>query len=298
MDVSTAFKGLVKGKCVNKRYTIIDLLGSGASGAVFLAEDNVLNDELVALKFLNPEFILERDLLARFRNEALYIRGLEHENVVKFIDLRVHRGNKFFMVLEYIEGCSLKQYLKKEKPLSLKESLNILYRIASGLSAAHEIGIVHRDLKPGNILIGNQGELKLVDFGLAKDMGSDEHLTATGETVGTPNYMSPEQIRARNIDHRTDIYALGVIAYEMITGKKPFRGANYLATAAKHLKEPVPKFALLNSGIPRWYQSMVERCMAKDADERFQSVSEITELIAPHIGIVRKSSFTPMLQDI
>lgn len=290
MDVSNAFRGIQKGTRVNKRYSILKLLGSGASGAVFLASDSANNDELLALKFLNPDFILERELLARFRNEAHFMKEIDHENVVRIFDLRVHRGNKFFIVLEYIEGQSLKQYLKAEKPLALKQSLKILYAIASGLQAAHEHGIVHRDLKPGNILMGKDGQIKLADFGLAKDLENDEYLTATGETVGTPNYMAPEQIRARAIDQRTDLYALGVIAFELITGEKPFKGANYFVTAAKHLKEPVPKIAVLGSGIPRWYQNMVETCMAKDPNERFSSVCEIMEIIAPHLGIRKPAS--------
>jgi serine/threonine protein kinase len=275
-------------------YSIKKKFGKGAMGTVYLAFQEKLERD-VALKVLLPSLAEDLEITQRFLTEAKIGAQLQHNNIVSIYDVGEFQGNYYF-AMEYLER-SLKDVIKssKEGRLNPEIALDILKQIASGLEYAHQKGVIHRDVKPANILLRNDGTPVLVDFGIAKLMESDAKLTKTGTSIGTPHYMSPEQIQGMEIDGRSDIYSLGVVFFEMLQGQTPYQGTDSIVIAVKHVKDPVPR---LDSQLSQ-YQSIIDRMMAKDKRDRFQGGSDLINSIQKmqlnqlspekEITVVRKS---------
>lgn len=269
------------GSLIAGRYEVIRAVGSGGMGWVLHVVDRALNNKSVALKLLYPHLVKDPVSFARFQNEVLLTRDLAHPNIVKIYDIGNTDSGQYFITLEYVHGTSLKDLLAATngKGLPFPEAIKILAEIAAGIGHAHRKGIVHRDLKPDNILISNVGDVKIVDFGIARSLWQDHGLTKTGGAIGTPYYMSPEQIRGEELDTRCDIYAMGIIAYELVCGERPYDDEHYFNLAQKHIAEPLPPFPERVPPIPGWFQDAVLRATAKDREARFGRVEEFADLI-------------------
>jgi tetratricopeptide (TPR) repeat protein len=254
-----------------ERYEQLEELGRGAMGIVYKARDREL-DELVAIKFLPEELNNNSRALARFRTEARSARRLAHPNIVRIHDLGEDRGRKFIS-MEYIDGLDLKAYLRTLKVrLTLPEVFGLVYPVAVALDYAHSNQIVHRDIKPANIMITREGVVKISDFGIAKMMESTGGETMVGSVIGTPVYMSPEQIRGQAIDHRTDIYALGILMYELISGRPPFTEGDL---AYHHVHSQPPPIPFVSAAV----QSILERSLAKNRDDRYETAGEFARAL-------------------
>ena len=252
-------------------YKILEKLGEGGMGVVYKAEDTKLK-RTVALKFLPPSFSLDDDAKQRFIHEAQAASALEHNNICNIHEIDETDERQMFISMAYYEGESLKQKIEKG-PLKIIEVINITIQIAEGLTKAHEKNIIHRDIKPANIFITNDGVVKILDFGLAKVSGQTK-LTQVGSTVGTVAYMSPEQTRGEKVDHRTDIWSLGIVLYEMLTGQAPFKGDYEQAVTYSIVnEEPQPPTAL-RTGVPMEIERIVNKALAKSPEERYQHIDE------------------------
>src|SRR5579859_6752118 len=244
-----ARRPLLPGDIIANRFRLIERLGGGAMGEVFIAE-NLAIGRRVAVKVLKPEMLLDAEFRRRFQHEAEAIAAIEHRNVVRFLDLLV--GDPTFLVMEYAPGPTLADVLSTDKKLPLVRALNIARRLAWALEASHRAGVVHRDVKPGNVILAPDPELgeepKLIDFGLAKlaTAAPEEALTRTGQIVGTPYYMSPEQVAGKPVDARSDVYALGCLLYHMVAGRPPFEQGDELQIlyAQIHLAPPLLRTVL------------------------------------------------------
>jgi serine/threonine protein kinase len=236
---------------------------------------------------LLPHLASDEQIFKRFLNEVLVARSLSHPNIVRLHDIGKAEAGYYYISMELVDGYSLKERICSDdpalpssstqlgfKPLTFTEALQILADIASGVAYAHTRGVMHRDLKPGNVLISKRGEVKLADFGTARIMGMDTSLTQTGQVIGTPDYMSPEQIRGEALDSACDIYSLGIIGYELVTGTRPYEADSAVAVAFKHLSEPLPPFGEKLKHIPAWYRTLVEKATAKDRKLRYQNGKE------------------------
>jgi len=254
-------------------YKITEKLGAGGMGVVYKAQDLKL-DRFVALKFLPPELIRDAEAKARFIREAQAASALEHPNICNIHEIDQTEDGQLFISMAYYEGESLKKKMEGERLLPIDEILEIAIQIAKGLTIAHESNIIHRDLKPANIMITDRGEVKIVDFGLAKLAGQTK-LTKEGITLGTIAYMSPEQTRGEPVDHRSDIWQLGVILYEMITGQTPFKGEYDQAVVYSILNEYPPSIFDFRKEIPVELVQEVEKMLVKEPDERYQSVEQL-----------------------
>jgi eukaryotic-like serine/threonine-protein kinase len=247
------------------RYLIIEELGRGGMGRIYRAIDKLIEDE-IALKLISPEIAADRRTLEQFGRELKIARRIVHKNVVRMHDLSEDRGIHF-ITMEYVPGQDLKGLMRQAGRLTVAKTLFLAGQVCRGLAEAHRLGIVHRDLKPGNIMIDREGNARIMDFGLALSFAADQ----SGEVglAGTPAYMSPEQLDGREVDPRADIYALGVILYEMLTGRRPFMGETPADIIAKHSGEPPPDPAALNPQIPVSLARLILRCLKDDRDERF-----------------------------
>jgi serine/threonine-protein kinase len=250
-------------------YRILEKLGEGGMGVVYKAEDTKL-DRPVALKFLPPHLKASEQDKARFMQEAKAAAALNHPNVCSVIDIQDHDG-QMFIVMEYVDG----QTLREHRPVSLNQSLEIGIQIAGGLAAAHDKGIVHRDIKPENIMVRRDGIVQIMDFGLAKLQGVSR-LTHDGSTIGTAGYMSPEQVQGIDADHRSDIFSLGVVLYELFTGKLPFHGAHETAMAYEIVNVDALPMSAVKHGIDPELDRIVGQCLAKDPEERMQSAKQVS----------------------
>ena len=280
MNMGVSDGGLfAKGTLIANRYEVVSVLGTGAMGTVVRVIDRALDKEVCALKLLHPHQARDEVSFARFRNEVILARRIGHPHIARIYDIGLAGGGYYYISMEYISGGSLNQviYQQRREHFVFRDSLRMLSEIAEGIAYAHKIGVVHRDLKPENILLGDRSEIKITDFGLARSLNSDKGFTDTGETVGTPCYMSPEQLRGERVDGRCDIYALGIIAFELVVGRRPFFDESYFALAAMHMRQPIPDFATKESGIPKWFEEFVKRCAAKDPADRYQDAYEIVE---------------------
>lgn len=255
------------------RYLIIKHVGKGAFGVVVLVEDMIVNDQFI-LKFLNPQVAMDDSIIQRFTHELRYARRITHENVIRIYDFITHKKT-YAISMEYFASHSLAYELKDKKPLDISRGVNLLRKICSGMAAAQAANVVHRDLKPGNILINSSDDLKIVDFGLAAAASSaDSRLTKTGILVGTPTYMAPEQVRGKTIDARTDIYSLGVIMYEMFTGRAPYVSDETLGIMFQHVEGNATPPGELNPLINESLQSVITKAMQINPDDRYQSFDE------------------------
>jgi tetratricopeptide (TPR) repeat protein/tRNA A-37 threonylcarbamoyl transferase component Bud32 len=269
-------------------YKILEQLGAGAMGVVYKAEDTRL-ERHVAIKFLPQHLSTDANAKKRFIHEAKAASSLDHPNICTIHEINETNDGQLYIVMACYEGSTLRELLER-KPLKIEEALDIFLQIASGLSKAHQKDIVHRDIKPGNIIVTEDGQVKIVDFGLAKLAGRTK-LTKTDGTVGTAAYMSPEQARGETSDHRTDIWALGVVLYEMITGKLPFYADHEQAAIYRIMNEEPAPLAILVSNLPNELERIVDRTLAKDPKERYQTIGELVEDIK---RMVDKSSIPLM----
>jgi serine/threonine protein kinase len=259
---------VTRGTLIAHRYEILSPLGKGGMGVVYKAHDKVL-DETVAIKVLRPDVARSPDMAKRFMAEIKLARRVRHRNVCGIHEYGDEGGLRYIS-MEYIEGVDLRQMLRTGGPLLVPAALDIAIQTADGLQAIHDVGIVHRDLKTPNIMRDTKGFVRLMDFGIAKQMGTETG-TATGVVLGTPEYMSPEQARGQRLDVRSDIYSLGVVIFEVLTGDVPFRGETALATVMKHLHDPLPFDEPRAAGIPELLHDVLNRALAKDPEDRYPS---------------------------
>lgn len=290
---------LFDGAVIAERYRIVRKIGAGGMGSVYMAEDVALRNQRVALKLLSWELSRDENHLKRFDQEVYFARKLSHENIVRVFDSGTSSDGLRFIVMEYVEGKTLAEVIETGGALSVTASLLFLRGIALALHAAHSEGIIHRDLKPSNVLITNAGVVKLADFGIAKSLVEDQGLTQTGHTVGTSFYMAPEQFGRKDVDTRVDIYALGILSFELATGRKPFEADNQIAMMGKHLTERLPSMKDFKAVVPDWFEAMVRKCAAKSPDHRFQTAREIATLLTAKLkseGIVANNGVIEQLQ--
>jgi serine/threonine-protein kinase len=273
------------GSFIAGRYEIVRTLGEGGMASVFEVIDHSLNGERLALKLFTP--MLANDnadptLLARFRNEVAITRKLTHPGVVRTYEFGESADEGWYMTMEFVDGATLEQLIEHQifgDNANFQQVSLVLSRLADAIDYAHRMGVVHRDLKPANILLSRSGEVKISDFGLARLLTTNQRLTRTGLSVGTPMYMSPEQIKGQIVDHRSDIYALGLIAYELVTGHPAFSSDSWYELASKIVESPTPVLTTKPRSVPVWFQELIQKATAKDRDQRFSSASEIRDLI-------------------
>jgi len=235
--METPTEELTRGTVFADRYEIIEELGKGGMGKVYRVEDKKIKEE-VALKLIKPEIASDKKTIARFSNELKMARKIAHRNVCKMYDLGEEKGTHY-ITMEYVPGEDLKSFIRRAELLSAGKAVFIANQVVEGLTEAHRLGVIHRDLKPQNIMIDEEGNARIMDFGIARAVRG-KGITAAGVIVGTPEYMSPEQAEVKEVDQRSDIYSLGVILYEMVTGRVPFEGETALGIAMKH-KSEMPK---------------------------------------------------------
>jgi len=270
--LETPREELPRGTIFANRYEIIEELGKGGMGRVYRAFDKQLEEE-VAIKFLKPEIASDNKNLDRFKNEIKLARKIIHRNVGRMHDLHEEKDS-FFITMEYVAGEDLKSQLRRMGQVPVGKAVFIAQQIAKGLAEAHKLGIIHRDLKPHNVMIDKEGNARIMDFGISRSLGSRE-LTGEGVIIGTPDYMSPEQAEGKEADARSDIYSLGVILYEMVTGRVPFEGETALAIAMKHKTEVPRDPKLVNAQVPEDLSRVVLKCLEKDKEKRYQSADEL-----------------------
>jgi serine/threonine-protein kinase len=255
------------------RYEIVEHLARGGMAEVYVAYDQLL-DRRVALKVLFPEFAADRSFVERFRREARAAAGLNHHNIVSVYDTGEEAGT-YFIVMEYVEGRTLRDIIRSEGPLLPQRAADIGADIAAALAFAHRHGVVHRDVKPGNVLIDRAGRVKVTDFGIARAGDMQENLTQTGAVMGTATYFSPEQAQGGAIDPRSDVYSLGVVLYEMVTGRPPFSGDSPVAIAYQHVRETPAPPSSVNPDVPPDFEACVLKCMAKNPANRYATADDL-----------------------
>ena len=265
---------IVKGQKINDRYEILKLIGEGGMANVYLANDTIL-DRQVAIKVLRGDLSNDDKFVRRFQREALAASSLSHSNIVEIYDVGEDDGS-FYIVMEYIEGKTLKQLIKKRGVLSLSESMDIMLQLLDALSQAHDSYIIHRDIKPQNIMIKENGLVKITDFGIAMALNRVE-LTQTNSVMGSVHYLPPEQASGKGSTIRSDIYSLGILMYEMLTGKMPFRGDSAVEIALKHMKEPLPSPKEINPILPQSVENIIIKAAAKNPKNRYKDVREMAD---------------------
>ena len=261
---------LNEGTFLVDRYEILEKVGAGGMSDVYKAKDHILG-RYVAIKVLKQEFSEDRNFVTKFRTEAQSAAGLEHPNIVKIYDVGSDDG-LYYIVMEYVEGITLKTYIEKKGQLSFKESVSIAIQVARGIEAAHNKEIIHRDIKPQNIMISTEGKVKVTDFGIARAASSN---TISADVMGSVHYASPEQARNGFVDARSDLYSLGIVMYEMITGRVPFDGDTTVAVAIQHLQEEIVPPSTYASNIPVSFEQIIMKCTLKNPDRRYQTIAEL-----------------------
>lgn len=258
------------GSFLSDRYEILSKVGAGGMSDVYKAKDHILS-RFVAIKVLKQEFSEDSSFVTKFRAEAQSAAGLEHPNIVNIYDVGSENG-LYYIVMEYVEGITLKTYIEKKGQLSFKESASIAIQVARGIEAAHNKNIIHRDIKPQNIIISTDGKVKVTDFGIAKATSSN---TISSDVMGSVHYASPEQARNGFVDGRSDIYSLGIVMFEMVTGRVPFDGDTTVAVALQHLQEEIARPSIYASDLPISFEKIILKCTQKTPDRRYQTIEEL-----------------------
>ena len=263
---------LTTGSTFAGRYQIIEELGRGGMGRVYRAKDTKLNEE-VALKLIKPEIASSKKTIERFSNELRLARKIKHNNVGSMYELLEEEGTSY-ITMEYVPGQDLKSLIRQTGNLAINTSISIAKQVCDGLGEAHKIGVIHRDLKPSNIMIDREGNVRIMDFGIARSL-KEKGITGAGVMIGTPDYMSPEQVEGEEADQRSDIYSLGIILYEMLTGRVPFEGDSPFAIGMKHKSEMPQNPKNFNPQIPDNLSNLILKCMEKEKEIRYQSANEV-----------------------
>ncbi|MBQ9914754.1 MAG: Stk1 family PASTA domain-containing Ser/Thr kinase [Clostridia bacterium] len=264
---------MMNGTIIGNRYEIVETIGKGGMAIVYKAKCLVLN-RYVALKVLRPEFREDKEFINRFKVEAQSAGRLSQSNIVSIYDV-CQEDDLDYIVMEYVEGVTLKQYLEAKGAIPWREAVDYAAQICAGLDHAHRNGIIHKDIKPHNIMITREGTLKITDFGIAKVMSSSTISTGNVATMGSVHYFSPEQARGGYTDHKTDIYSLGVVLYEMVTGKLPFQGDTAIAIAMQHIEKTPEAPTELNPDVPKSLENVIFRAMCKEQSLRYDSVTQM-----------------------
>ena len=261
-----------KGDKINDRYEIIKLIGEGGMANVYLAYDTIL-ERNVAVKVLRGDLADDEKFVRRFQREALSASSLSHPNIVEMYDVGEDNGN-FYIVMEYIDGQTLKQLIKKRGHLTVPEAIDIMLQLTDGLAHAHDSYIIHRDIKPQNIMILEDGMVKITDFGIAMAINASD-LTQTNSVMGSVHYLPPEQAAGKGSTIKSDIYSLGILFYEMLAGTMPFRGETAVEIALKHIKDPMPSIRKINSKVPQSVENIIFKATAKNPKNRYNNVREL-----------------------
>jgi TolB-like protein/tRNA A-37 threonylcarbamoyl transferase component Bud32 len=272
LTIETPKPAFPPGRVLAGRFEVIEEIGTGGMGTVYRVLDRKVGEEM-ALKVLKPEVAATPAIVERFKNELRLARRISHKNVCRLYELheeaRIH-----FITMEFVRGEDLMTRIRRDGPLSARNALDLAGQIAEGLAEAHRLGVIHRDLKPQNIMIDDQGKVRIMDFGIARQLSGPD-LTAADMIVGTPHYMSPEQAAGETLDARTDIYSVGAILFEMVTGRPPFEGPTGLAVAMKHRAELPRHPRELNAEVPEEIDRLILKCLAKKKEDRYQSAKEL-----------------------
>lgn len=265
---------IVKGQKINDRYEIIRSIGEGGMANVYLAYDTILNRD-VAVKVLRGDLADDEKFVRRFQREAIAASSLTHPNIVEMYDVGEDDG-KYFIVMEYVDGVTLKTLIKKRGNIGLVETVDIMLQLTSGIACAHDSYIIHRDIKPQNVMILDDGTAKITDFGIAMALNSNE-LTQTNSVMGSVHYLPPEQANGKGSTIKSDIYSLGIMMYEMLIGKVPFKGDTAVEIAMKQMNDPIPSVCKQNANIPQSIENIILRATAKNPKNRYDSANEMHE---------------------
>jgi eukaryotic-like serine/threonine-protein kinase len=264
----------VVGEVIVERYELEELVGTGGMSSVFKARDRLL-ERPVALKILHEQYTLDPEYVERFRREARAVAQLTHPSIVTVID-RGEQAGRQFIVFEYVDGENLKQVVNREGALPVRDAIELTLQVARALGFAHDRGIVHRDVKPQNVILNDDGRAKVTDFGIARSLDVDG-VTQTGAVVGTSDYIAPEQAQGQPVDAQTDVYSLGVVLYELLTGEVPYDGENFVAVAMQHVHQPVPSVLDRRPDVPPRLDLVLQRAMAKRPEDRHGSMGELCD---------------------
>ena len=267
---------MIIGQIIKERYEITELLGEGGMSYVYKAVDKQLQ-RTVAIKTLKPTYVQQEKFVDRFKREAQTAANINHPNIVQIFDWGI--GEEPFFVMEYIEGSTLTSIIQKRRPISLNDILFIGAQVASGLQAAHDNGLVHRDIKPGNIMITPDGKVKVTDFGIVSLQNEESDITKTGSILGTASYISPEQAQGKPVSKESDLYSLGTVIYELITGNPPFVGDTPIATATKHITEKPEKLSKYRNDIPKGIENAVLKLLHKYPKDRFKNAEDLRAVL-------------------
>ncbi len=265
---------LSKGQKINDRYEIVKSIGEGGMANVYLANDKIL-DRKVAIKVLRGDLSADEKFVRRFQREALSVSNLSHPNIVEVYDVGEEDG-QYYIVMEYIEGKTLKQLLNKRESLTLTEVIDIMTQLTDGIAHAHESYIIHRDIKPQNIMIEDDGKIKITDFGIAMALNATQ-ITQTNSVMGSVHYLPPEQASGKGATIKGDIYSLGILMYELLTGTVPFKGDNAVEIALKHMKDKIPSVRKQNPAIPQSVENIILKAAAKNPRNRYETAREMHE---------------------
>ncbi len=264
------------GQIIKERYEIVQLLGEGGMSYVYKANDKQLK-RTVAIKTLKPNYVQQEKFVERFKREAQTAANLNHPNIVQIFDWGI--GDEPFFVMEYIEGNTLTSIIAKRRTISLNDVLFIGAQVSSGLQAAHSKGLVHRDIKPGNIMITPEGKVKVTDFGIVSLQNEESDITKTGSILGTASYISPEQAQGKPVSKQSDLYSLGTVLYELITGRPPFEGDTPIATATKHITDKPEKLSVIRPDIPKGVENAVLKLLHKYPKDRFKNAEDLRAVL-------------------
>ena len=264
------------GQIIKERYEIVQLLGEGGMSYVYKANDKQLK-RTVAIKTIKPNYVEQEKFVERFKREAQTAANLNHPNIVQIFDWGI--GDEPFFVMEYIEGNTLTSIIAKRRTISLNDVLFIGAQVSSGLQAAHSKGLVHRDIKPGNIMITPEGKVKVTDFGIVSLQNEESDITKTGSILGTASYISPEQAQGKPVSKESDLYSLGTVLYELITGRPPFEGDTPIATATKHITDKPEKLSVIRPDIPKGVENAILKLLHKYPKDRFKNAEDLRAVL-------------------